>query len=612
VNAEHFKTFVWLRWRLFVNQMRRGGIANVVVVTLLAVGGIALAAAMFVIFFVLGLFALDDVPSAALMYVWDGVIVAFLFSWMMGLMIELQRAEVLSLDKFLHHPVSLRGAFVINYLSSLVSVSTLLFLPAMFALALGLVFSRGAAMLLVLPLLAAFVLMVTAVTYQFQGWLAALMVNPRRRRTVIVVVTLVFILVCQLPNLVNIVQPWENKQARALQAEKDQKETELRQSMNRGDITLQEFSKRLTEIEKEYSARIAEVTNQSSGLMTDTAWLLNVALPPGWLALGAKYAADGNILIPLLVTAGLTLIGTFSLWRSYVTTVRLYTGQFSSGKRAPAAVAAPSRAGPPRSNLLERQLPWVSEQASVIAFGTFRGLVRAPEAKMMLLTPVIMVLVFGSIFLAQSVTPSESVRPLMVYGAMTMSLFSGGQLLLNQFGFDRGGFRVFVLSAAPRRDILLGKNLAFAPIVIALALSMVILVEVVYPMRVDYLLAALPQLVSMYLVFCMLANWLSIFAPMPIRAGSFRPANPKLVPVLLQMLFLTLLPLGLAPILLPLGIELALEGLGVVKGWPICLALSLVVCAAAVFLYRVMLKWQGSVLQAFEMKILETVTTKTE
>ena len=57
----------------------------------------------------------------------------------------------------------------------------------------------------VLPALAAFLLMVTALTYQFQGWLASLMSNPRRRRTVIVASTMIFVLVVQLPNLLNFV-----------------------------------------------------------------------------------------------------------------------------------------------------------------------------------------------------------------------------------------------------------------------------------------------------------------------------------------------------------------------------------------------------------------------
>ena len=54
---------------------------------------------------------------------WDGIVLAFLFIWMIGLITELQRTEALSLDKFLHLPVSPIGAFLINYLSSLFSVS---------------------------------------------------------------------------------------------------------------------------------------------------------------------------------------------------------------------------------------------------------------------------------------------------------------------------------------------------------------------------------------------------------------------------------------------------------------------------------------------------------
>src|SRR5205085_5802193 len=114
----------------------------------------------------------------------------------------LQRSEVLAMDKFLHLPVSLLGAFLINYVSSsLLSVSLALFAPAMLGLALGLTLRRGPAMLLVLPLLAAFLLMVTALTYQFQSWLASLMTNKRRRRSIIAVVTVAFILLCQAPQL---------------------------------------------------------------------------------------------------------------------------------------------------------------------------------------------------------------------------------------------------------------------------------------------------------------------------------------------------------------------------------------------------------------------------
>src|SRR5205085_8993771 len=103
----------------------------------------------------------------------------------------------------------------------------IVFLPAMLGLTIGLVFARGPAMLLVLPPLAAFLLMVTAVTYQFQGWLASLMVNQRRRRTIIVLVTGVFILICQLPNLLNVFQPWNLQQGAELNKLQTEEEARL-------------------------------------------------------------------------------------------------------------------------------------------------------------------------------------------------------------------------------------------------------------------------------------------------------------------------------------------------------------------------------------------------
>ena len=208
--APHLRTFALLRWWLFVNQLRRGGVVNRVALGLVVGFVLVCAAGLFVGGFLLGLLLLSNprVPPAVLMLVWDGLVVAFLFGWSVGLLTELQRSEALSLNKFLHLPVSLRGAFLINYLGSLISVSLILFVPAMVGMALGLACGRGPAMLLLLPLLAAFLLMVTALTYQFQSWLASLMTNKRRRRTIIALVTVLFVVLCQLPQLLHFLQPW--------------------------------------------------------------------------------------------------------------------------------------------------------------------------------------------------------------------------------------------------------------------------------------------------------------------------------------------------------------------------------------------------------------------
>ncbi len=74
----------------------------------------------------------------------------------------------------------------------------------MLAFALALVYVQGVRQLRRAAVLAAFLLMITAPTYQFQGWLASLMSNPRRRRAVVVGTTMAFVLMFQLPNLLNV------------------------------------------------------------------------------------------------------------------------------------------------------------------------------------------------------------------------------------------------------------------------------------------------------------------------------------------------------------------------------------------------------------------------
>jgi ABC-2 type transport system permease protein len=614
VNGRHFQAFVWLRWRLFVNQLRRGGAVNAVVQAIMAVAALGAAAVLSVVFFLVGLFAMRDASPVVVMYVWDGMAVAFLFTWTIGILVELQRSDPLSLDKFLHLPVSPTGIFLINYLSSLVNLTLIVFLPPMLAFSLGLAFAKGPALLLVLPLVGAFVLMVTAVTYQFQGWLASLMANKRRRQTVIVLVTAAVILICQLPSLVNLfLQP----ASRGLQVRDYERMTaemnELKRATIAGEITPEESTKRLEEIPREQKARAEEADRHELQQLESTAWLVNLFVPPGWLPLGAMTSAEGNAPAALLAIAGMAGLGAVSLWRAHRTTLRLYTGHFTSGKRRPVAVAVPAKQGkPPTAGMLEWRLPWLSEQASAVALGGLRSLTRAPEAKMMLLSPILLVIIFGGMFLTHSFEPPAMVRPLMAFGGVSMILLTMIQLVGNQFGFDRGGFRVYVLSAAPRREVLLGKNVAVAPLALGLSAVILVLLQTAFPMRVDYFLAALPQALTMYLLFCLLANWLSIYAPTLVRSGSFKPAKPKGIALLLQFAFLFLFPWALLPALLPLGVEFGLEKLGWLTGWPICLALSVVECAAVLCVYRLVLTWQGRTLQAREQKILAVVTPKAE
>jgi hypothetical protein len=614
MNGEHLRAFAWLRWRLLINQWRRAGAVNAVLMTIVAVGALATAVPLFVGCFIVGLYAIPHATPAHLLYAWDAVVVAFLFFWGVGLVTELQRSEPLALSKFLHLPVSPSSAFLINYLSSFLRLSLIVFGPVMLAFACALVAVKGIRLLPVLPLLAAFLLMVTALTHQVQGWLAAMMDNPRRRRAVVMGVTAAFVLLAQLPNLVNFVGPWGPGKRGDRAAAVAQELGEVQRAFDAHEIDAAEMSRRQQEIMRSHKLFDQKATQQTIRTAERVAGLVNTVLPVGWLPLGVMTAAQGQVIPALLCLLGMSAIGGASLWRSYRTTIGLYQGRFTSGRgkaRAPAPAPAPVPAGARRRLLLEAQLPGLSEPVAAIALAALRSLARSPEAKMMLLTPLIMCAVFGSmLFRARGNTP-ESVRPLVASGAMFLVLFGVMQLMANQFGFDRDGFRVFVLSAARRRDILLGKNLGFAPLALGLALFLLVLVQIVCPLRIDHLLAMFPQYVSMFLLFCLVMNLLSIIAPVYVAAGSLKPSNMNLTTALLQFVVIAVLfPLTQAPVLLPLGIETVLQFFGRDAGVPICLLLSLAECAVVVLVYHFALAGLGSLLQAREQKILETVTSR--
>jgi hypothetical protein len=612
VNREHLAAFVWLRWRLRANQFRKAGAVNAALFFAFLALGLSAAVSLLFVGFGVGMYALRGEPPHVHLFVWGGVVLALLFFWMIGLLTDLQRTDSLALDRFLHLPVSPAGAFLINYLSSLVSLTLIVFAPGMVGLLLGSAVAVGPVMLLGLPLAGAMFFALTAVTYQFQGWLASLMTNPRRRRTVIVVVTGAFILVSQAPQLIHVFRPWEamtepiNRKLERL--------TDASTALQAGRITADDYKRRQQEIEHQYESDLKENEDKTLGTAVRTARLCCTILPPGWLPLGVEGLAGGVVFPALLGTLGLVLLGSVSLWRAYRTTLRIYTGQYTAESPKPAATATPEPSpDPTRVRLVERRLPWVSESVSAVATAAFRSLIRAPEAKMAFLAPLIMVVVFAGIAASSGGSLPVAVRPLLAYGAGGMILLIAGlQLLGNMFGYDRAGFRAYILSPAPRRDVLFGKNLAVAPILLGLGLLGAAVAGCVFPMRVDHYPAVVLQLLSTYLLLCLATNVVAILTPVPLAPGSLQPAKITAGPVLMQFALMMVLPVLVMPVLAPFGLELLLAELDVVKGVPVSLPLSVVVLGLVVLLYRWLIRIQGDWLGSRELAILEVVTSRAE
>jgi len=601
MNWQHLRAFLWLHVRLRRNSMRRSGMAALITEAIISALAILVAVIMFLTGLLIGALPLSKASATSVMFVFDGYIAGFLFLWMMELMIQLQRGDLLSFEKFLHLPMSPSGLFLINYIASFSCISVYAFLPAMIGLCIGLVFSKGAAMLLLFPVVIAFFAMVMALTYQFRGWLASLMGNKRRRRNVITIVTAAFVLIFQLPSIL----VWTSTPSRSVQAGIREETAKVDALLAAGEIDADQHKQQTDAIYKKYGTRRRE-PGQAQQDMLRIATTLNHAVPLGWPALAAMTAAEGTISTSVAVMSGMGLIGVLSLVRSYRTTLRLYTGEFTSSRSVPKVATTET----PRISVafLQRRLPWISEHASASALSGLRSLMRAPEAKMMLLTPLGFVSVFGMMFRRVGSNPNEMVRPLIASSAMFMTLFGMVQMAGNMFGLDRSGFRAFVLAPASRRDILLGKNLSLLPIALGFGLVGTAIVQFIFPMRFDYFLTVLLQTVTMYLAFCIQMNFLSMLAPMPLPQGSLRPANPKGLAILIHLASFVLFPLIMGATLIPLGIEYLFRN----SGWPLYLLLTIIEVPVVVFLYSRLLTVQALVLQNREQNILEIVTRRTD
>jgi ABC-2 type transport system permease protein len=611
VNWEHLKAIVWLRQRLFFNWLRRSGIANTIVTGILMALGLVASAVMFFVALLLGIKLLPRATSDQLLVVWTAVIGAFLFSWIIGLLTELQRSEVISFQKLLYYPISLNGTFLVNYLSSFASFTLIIFLPAMIGLCIASVVALGPYFLVTLPMLFGLVLMVTAVTYQFRGWLASLMMNKRRRRTLVTAIGAAFILIVQLPNLFNrlYLRPGINQDGASAQQmlERTQK---LSEELKRHEISPEQAQARLDALPHDQSLERKTAAEFKTEDVVRWVRIADLVIPPGWVAYGAAEASHQIAWPGLLGAVGLCLIGAVSLRRSYHTTLRFYRGDYESGEKGKKRIATrpPGERG---TLLVERQLPWAPEEAAATAFANLRALIRAPEAKMMLLSLLIVGAIFGSTLAAgrKSRLP-ESFRPMMAMAIIAIETLSLSQIFQNQFGFDRDGFRTLLLSPARRRNILLGKNLSLAPLTLGSGAFALVILEFLYPLSITHFLASLVQLVSAYLMVCLVGNYTSILLPSAVRAGSFRSSTTTLSGSLLRVVAVFVLMTALGPLFLPLGIEFLLQSLQFPKFVPIYLILSLLELAVIAVLYGLLLEGQGLLLQSREQKILQAVTSK--
>ena len=576
------RTIIWLRWRLTRNQWSRAGQLKAVLTMVVTVVMFVLWAFSGIAGVLIGFFVLGEKSPIRLLLAWDAFTCAFLFAWVIGIVSEIQRSETIDIGRMLHLPISLRDIFLVNYVVSHLTLSVILLLPLMLGLILGLILSGQWLMVLMYPLVLGLVFMVTAWSYCLRGWLAALMVNKRRRRAIIAGVTFGFIVIVQLPNIIgNIVRDHKRHKPETTKS-----------------APVEERTTSTTE-------------NRPKKTFSNTFYVVHKVVPFLWVGNGAMSLGKGNALPAVLSAAGAFCIGGLGLRRAYRSTLRFYQGHtiVRKTKRKSKTEKIPD-AG---KNFLEKRLPATPDEAAALSLAFFRSLMRAPEIKMALATNFILLLLFGTMFLVRRASGLSDNLKMFVVGAPIMFTFLGmSHLMFNQFGFDRGSFRQLVLLPVPRKHILMGKNLAFLPIAMVLGLILLLVIKFALGISFIVILSACLQLVAAFILLSIAGNLVSILVPYHIAPGSLKRTKTSTMTAVMIFISRLLFPMAMVPMLIPPGMGLLMSRLGWLPAGPVNLVLSMILLALFAFLYKLSLPGLGNLLLSREKQILEVVTKEVE
>ena len=626
MNYQHLMAIIKLRWQMTYNQWQKMGRVNAVLTVVFLCVVVLGVIGAFLFTLLAGHWFLGNLKPDHHLVMWMVLTGLFLFAWSVSILAELQRSELLSLENLLHLPVSLSGAFVLNYLSSWASFTILLFLPVLLAVSITLAVTQGAQMLWVAVLGVAFLVMVTGVTYQFRGWMGRIFQNKRKRGTVMAVVMLSFIALSQAPQLFNM---WamgdsESRQQRRtaqreLQAQQLKWKSEqfdavlegVRQTPDVAQVDINKLRKEFDAIHEQNFARERQVEKENTGQLVAA---VNAGIPIGWLPYGVRAAAIGSAAVPALCTVGMLLIGGLSLSMAYRSTMRSYRFANDGSMRATASgLAKAVESSTPKRGLLDRDIPWVSDQTSAVALCSLQCLIRAPESKMALAMPLVLLMMYGSMALMSGTGEVPVMfRPFLPLGAIAVSMFGMAQLTINMFGMDRAGFKAYVMMPVVRWRVLLGKNLSLMPPVIAMMLILILLIQFCVPMQVMHLLASIMLIVPSTLVYLLLGNYVSIRVPVAMPYGSTKPMKSKFATVILQMLYIMLTPLLVVPAAIAYSLELGLIYWLELSWLSLYLLFAVAETIGGILIYSTVLKTQGEFLQKREQNILAIVTSQSE
>lgn len=558
-----YRTLLRRRWHRLGPTMKSLG-ALLVAISAVAAGG------AFLLAFSLGFFLLPDASPVGVLIAWDGVLLAFLFFRVWGMATDLRVDDVLSMQNLLHLPLTPSDIFVLNVVALHLQPTPLIFGAALLGLSLASIFALGPGHAMLVPLALASFWCVIALTRQLQTFLVALMVNKRRRGTIVAVCVMVPVLMIQAPNIYMQVQYWGSG--------------ESSDTVSRAQAAVEPLE-----------------TGEASQ------WLLatNLALPPGWLAYGAYQAGRDRYWPAAVGTLGLLAIIGWSLRRSYRSALRVY--RHSERKRGPGRGELESGARLRRRPITEAYWRVWPAIPATVGRASLRQWIRSPHGKQAFIAPIMVLLLVA--LAALGFEEIATAQPYLGVGLAAFCSLGPIVFAINVFGWDRGGFRVLLATDPPRHLVLLGKNLGLMPITLGPGIAALVVLQLLWPQPATHFVASILQIVVVCLVMCMIGNHFSITAPWTASFMSLKQRGEAVASNLGA--FLTAV-FAVGVIMLATAGVLAVERLVTDAGWwpiPLYLISSVLELGLAAVWYRQVLLHQAETLPAAEERILEAINT---
>ncbi len=474
-----------LKWTLIQRGMNKRALWGYVIFSVLLFLGTLLAMIVGILFYGLALYTVRQDSPAALLLLLNGAVGVYLFFYLWGVLMELQRADLVDFRQMLLLPVSLPVVYSLNFIVSVFSPILLFAVPGLAGLLIGLSHQYGfVAYLAGIPLALLFMLMMGAWAYYLRGRLAIIMENKRRRRLALVILPLCFVALGQLPAVVSHL------------------------AMRSGNNFFSQDA---------LAAALPGI------------FLITAAIPVFWPAYGLWAALQELALVHVASAAmGMFLCTVLGLRLGYVSTVRHYMGAYdttqprdriSKGKAGQHG-AIPKTAG---------TLPLLSDDTTALTLSFYHSFARHPHIRMLLVMPLCLGLFFlfmyrtGAYggFLAGESTWIPMAT--LVWPYFNFSLF-----LFNIFGVDAPSFHGLLLLPTPRHRILLAKNLALAPFVIGLAIFFVAVGALLAWAPPRTIVLSLMLVAHLYLLFCITGNFLSIQFPYRFNRDALRMPTGRL------------------------------------------------------------------------------------